>query len=83
MEKVKYSIVVPCFNEEATINAFYDAVIPVMEQTKDRFEIIFINDGSRDKTEDILKELASKDERVRVINFARNFGQQEIGRAHV
>lgn len=76
MEKVKYSIVVPCFNEEATINAFYDAVIPVMEQTKDRFEIIFINDGSRDKTEDILKELASKDERVRVINFARNFGQQ-------
>ena len=74
--KAKYSIVVPCFNEEATVNAFYDAIIPVMEQTKEPFEVIFVNDGSRDKTEQILCELALKDKRVKVINFSRNFGQQ-------
>jgi dolichol-phosphate mannosyltransferase len=72
----KYSIVVPCFNEEATIPAFYDAIIPVMEQTKEKYEIIFVNDGSRDKTEEILREIANKDKRVKVINFSRNFGQQ-------
>ena len=58
--KVKYSVVVPCFNEQETINAFYDAVIPIMEETKEKYELIFVNDGSRDKTEEILKELASK-----------------------
>lgn len=74
--RAKYSIVVPCFNEQETVNAFYDAVIPVMEQTKDPFEVIFVNDGSRDNTENLLAELAKKDKRVKVINFARNFGQQ-------
>ncbi len=73
---VKYSIVVPCYNEQETINAFYDAIIPVMDQTKEKYELIFINDGSRDRTEEILKELSLKDKKVKVINFARNFGQQ-------
>ena len=71
--KAKYSVVVPCYNEEETVNAFYDAVIPVMEQTKERFEIIFVNDGSKDRTEDLLLELAKKDKRVKVINFSKNF----------
>lgn len=74
--KAKYSVVVPCYNEEETVNAFYDAVIPVMEQTKERFEIIFVNDGSKDRTEELLLELAKKDKRVKVINFSKNFGQQ-------
>lgn len=74
--KAKYSIIVPCFNEEETVGAFYDAIIPVMEQTKEHFEIIFVNDGSRDNTENLLVELAKKDKRVKVINFSRNFGQQ-------
>lgn len=73
---VKYSVVIPCYNEEETVNAFYDAIVPVMEQTKEKYELIFINDGSRDKTEEILKNLASKDKKVKVINFSRNFGQQ-------
>lgn len=73
---VKYSVVVPCFNEEATIPAFYEAIIPVMEQTKEKYEVIFVNDGSKDKTEEILTDIASKDIRVKVINFSRNFGQQ-------
>lgn len=74
--KAKYSVVVPCFNEEETVNAFYDAIIPVMEQTKDKYEIIFVNDGSNDKTEEILAGIAKKDKRIKVINFSRNFGQQ-------
>lgn len=73
---VKYSIVIPCYNEQETINAFYDAIIPVMDQTKEKYELIFVNDGSRDRTEEILRELASKDKKVKVINFAKNSGQQ-------
>lgn len=73
---VKYSVVVPCFNEEETVNAFYQAIVPVMEKTNEKYELIFVNDGSMDKTEEILKEIASKDKKVKVINFSRNFGQQ-------
>ena len=77
MKKIVYSVVVPCHNEEETVDAFYEAVIPVMEQTKEGFEIIFINDGSKDKTEERLHAIAAKDDRVRVVSFAKNFGQQE------
>ena len=72
----KYSIVVPCYNEEETINIFYDAITPVLDGLKEKYEIIFINDGSRDKTEEVLRALAEKDKKVKVINFSRNFGQQ-------
>lgn len=72
----KYSIVVPCYNEEETIDAFYDAIIPVMEGVGEPFELIFVNDGSKDDTPEILSKLASKDNRVKVINFSKNFGQQ-------
>ena len=72
----KYSIVVPCYNEEETVNAFYDAVVPVMDGVKESYELIFVNDGSRDGTENILNALAEKDKRVKVIHFAKNFGQQ-------
>ncbi len=72
----KYSIVVPCFNEEETIPAFYEAIIPVMDKTKEKYEVIFVNDGSKDATAEILRNIATKDKRVKVINFSRNFGQQ-------
>ena len=65
----KYSIVVPCFNEEETIPAFYEAIILVMDKTKEKYEVIFVNDGSKDATAEILKNIASKDKRVKVINF--------------
>lgn len=74
--KAKYSIVVPCFNEEETVEAFYDAIIPVMDGVGEPYEIIFVNDGSRDKTEEKLATLAEKNKNVKVINFSRNFGQQ-------
>jgi len=70
------SVVVPCYNEESTIDKFYAACAPVLEKSGYDFEIIFVNDGSSDKSEEILKALAGKDDRVKVISFSRNFGQQ-------
>lgn len=75
MEKVKYSVIVGAYNEEETLNAFYDAIIPVMESTGESFEIIFVNDGSKDKTEEVARALIEKDKRIRLINFSRNYGQ--------
>lgn len=74
--KAKYSIIVPVYNEEEAIPLFYKATIPVMEKLNEPFEIIFINDGSRDKTINVLTELADKDHRIKVLSFSRNFGQQ-------
>ena len=74
--EIKYSIVVPVYNEEQAIPLFYERIIPVMEQTKETYEIIFINDGSKDNTYNILNDLAKKDKKIKVIDFSRNFGQQ-------
>ncbi|MBQ8308949.1 MAG: glycosyltransferase family 2 protein [Clostridia bacterium] len=72
----KYSIVVPAYNEEKTLRLFYGAVVPVFESLREDFEIVFVNDGSTDKTQEILSELASSDKRIKVCRFSRNFGQQ-------
>ncbi len=72
----KYSIVVPAYNEEKSLQLFYDAVTPMMESLQEEYEIIFVNDGSRDATKEILRGLAESDKRVKVCNFSRNFGQQ-------
>lgn len=74
--KIKYSIVVPVFNEEQALPLFYERIIPVMDKTNEPYEIIFVNDGSKDNTYNILVELAKKDSRIKVIDFSRNFGQQ-------
>ncbi len=74
--KAKYSIVVPVYNEEQAIPLFYDAAVPVMESLNETFELIFVNDGSRDNTLNVLRKIAEKDKRVKVLSFARNFGQQ-------
>jgi polyisoprenyl-phosphate glycosyltransferase len=71
-----YSIVAPVFNEAETLPHFYERVIRVMEDIGEPFEIVLINDGSRDKTYSILQEIHEKDARVRVIDFSRNFGHQ-------
>lgn len=74
----KISIVVPCYNEEESLPLFYDEVNKVVEKMKNKtdFEFVFVNDGSRDKTLDILRNLAKKDKRVRYISFSRNFGKE-------
>lgn len=75
-EHPTYSIVAPVFNEAQTLPHFYERVTKVMEDIGEPFEIVLINDGSRDKTYSILQEIHEKDARVRVIDFSRNFGHQ-------
>mgnify|MGYP000347249434 CR=1 FL=1 len=72
----EYSLVIPAYNEEKSLPLFYEKVTPLMETLGEDFEMIFVNDGSRDSTKEILKALAEKDKRVKVCNFSRNFGQQ-------
>ena len=72
----KYSIIVPAYNEEKSLYLFYNAVTPLFESLQEEYEIIFVNDGSRDGTREILIELAEKDKRVKACSFSRNFGQQ-------
>lgn len=74
----KLSIVVPCYNEMESIQLFYDEVEKIRSSMKDKatFEIIFVDDGSTDKTLDVIKELNSKDKSVQYISFSRNFGKE-------
>ena len=71
------SIIVPCFNEEDVIIESYQRIKSALKSVKDyTSEIIFINDGSKDNTSNLLSEIASKDMKVKVIHFSRNFGHQ-------
>ena len=73
----KISIVVPCYNEEEAIPLFYKEINKTSEEIKEYdFEFIFVNDGSKDKSASIMKELAKKDKRVKFIDFSRNFGKE-------
>jgi glycosyltransferase involved in cell wall biosynthesis len=71
-----YSIVAPVFNEEETLPHFYKRITDVMEKLGEPFEIVLINDGSQDKSFDIMRTLHEQDQHVRVIDFSRNFGHQ-------
>lgn len=72
------SIVVPCYNEEENIDNFYNEIKEVVEKIKHRYlyELIFINDGSRDNTEKIIKKLRNQDGCIKLISFSRNFGKE-------
>lgn len=72
----KYSIVVPAYNEEANLVALYERLKTVMDAYQESWEVIFVNDGSRDRTLAILKEMASADTRVKYLDLSRNFGHQ-------
>ena len=72
----KISIIIPCYNEEPTIPYFYEEINKISKQMKNNFEFIFVNDGSKDNTINVIKEYAKKDKRVKYINFSRNFGKE-------
>ena len=74
----KVSIVVPCYNEEESIPLFYNEMQKVVEKMKKKctFEFIFVNDGSKDNTIKVIRELALKDKTVRYVSFSRNFGKE-------
>jgi len=75
--KKSITLIVHCYNEEASLPIFYDAVCEVAKQLNQYdVSMLLVNDGSRDRTLSIMRELAQKDERVRYISFSRNFGKE-------
>lgn len=74
---MKISLIIPCYNEEETIKILYDSLTKVSKAlSKFDFEYLFVNDGSSDKTLQILKELAADDDRIVYLSFSRNFGKE-------
>ena len=73
----KITILVPAYNEEESLNALYERISKIMnEMSNYDFELLFVNDGSRDNTLKIIKELRQKDERICYVDFSRNFGKE-------
>jgi len=72
----RYSIVVPCYNEEGVLDELYRRIREVMDSTGDPWELVLVNDGSRDRTGEMMHELHNRDSRVKIVEFARNFGHQ-------
>lgn len=74
--KIELSLIVPCYEEEASIPIFYEETTKVLHAMSCGYEILFINDGSNDGTLQVIEELASKDSHIRYISFSRNFGKE-------
>lgn len=71
------SIVIPCFNEEEAIPIFYEETLKVLKtMSLSSFEFVFIDDGSSDRTLEVLKEISAKDKSVHFVSFSRNFGKE-------
>ncbi len=85
MEKIIYSLIVPVFNEQEVLHAFYERASKVMQGLDGPYEILFVDDGSVDNTRDMLRELCGRDKNVRALLFTHNFGHQlavSAGMAH-
>lgn len=73
----KITVAVPCYNEELVLPIFYEAISKVAGQMSETvFEFLFVDDGSSDRTLEILQEMAQRDERIRYLSFSRNFGKE-------
>jgi len=72
----RYSIIAPCFNEEGVLHELHRRICQVMDQTGEPWELVLVNDGSRDRTLAVMRELHASDPRIKVVDFARNFGHQ-------
>ena len=73
----KLSVIVPCYNESEVLPAFYNEITKVFDTLGGYgIELLFVNDGSRDGTQNIIESFAEKDERVKYISFSRNFGKE-------
>ena len=73
---MKLSLVVPCYNEQDNVRPFYEACAAAFRGKIDSYEIIFINDGSKDETWRALKEIHAGTQHIKLINFSRNFGKE-------
>lgn len=76
VSRVDLSIVVPCYNEEAVIPIFLTTIEPILKSLDLSYELVFVNDGSRDNTLGVLQQAKSDYPEIRIINFSRNFGKE-------
>ncbi|MFJ6011727.1 glycosyltransferase [Streptomyces sp. NPDC092952] len=76
MKTCQVSVVVPCFNEDEVIESFHRELIAVLEPTRQTFEIVYVDDGSGDRTRARVRAFAAADHRVRYTSFSRNFGKE-------
>ncbi len=70
------SVITPCYNEEQTVELFYDELIKYLPSIDLDYEILFVDDGSKDKTLEKCKKLKEKDSKIKVVSFSRNFGKE-------
>ena len=70
------TLIIPCYNEQESLPVFYQAVTAVLEEMKCSYELLFVDDGSKDQTLYILKDIANQDVNVRYLSFSRNFGKE-------
>lgn len=75
--QIDISVVIPCYNEEQGLQELYRRLCAVLEPITAQFELLFVDDGSTDRSMDILKELHAQDRRVKVIHFRKNFGKAQ------
>lgn len=75
IEPIRYSIVIPLYNEEHSIRTLYSRIIEAMEEFDEPYQIIFVDDGSRDRTYNIVSDICEEDRRVVLIRLRKNFGQ--------
>jgi glycosyltransferase involved in cell wall biosynthesis len=76
MSNIRFSIIAPCYNEQDNLTELHHRMKDVMDQTGEPWELVLINDGSSDRTPELMRELHAVDPRVHYIDFARNFGHQ-------
>ncbi len=76
MEKIHYSLVVPVYNEEAVIEETNRRLIAALSAVGDSFEVIYVNDGSRDRSATLIRQMCRADQRIKLLTFSRNFGHQ-------
>lgn len=74
--KETISIVIPCFNEQEALPVFYKTITPILENFETNYELVFVDDGSKDNTAAIMKNLAKENKNVKYVIFSRNFGKE-------
>lgn len=70
------TLIIPCYNEQESLPVFYEAVVTVLKEMNCNYELLFVDDGSKDQTLDVLKSLAKQDIGVKYLSFSRNFGKE-------
>jgi glycosyltransferase involved in cell wall biosynthesis len=78
-----HSVVVPLYNEQDNVRELIERLVPVLERSDPSFEIVFVDDGSRDQTSDVVRLAAAADPRVKLLRFSRNYGQEAAVQAGI